>query len=59
MPSNSLVRWNGERAGALDEIENAHAMVGGTERGRRYATQQSNKSIESDHSASVTLGPPP
>ena len=27
---------------ALDEIENAHALVGGTERGRRYASQQIN-----------------
>lgn len=42
MPSRSLNRWSGERAVALDEIENAHAMVGGTERGRRYATQQIN-----------------
>jgi hypothetical protein len=42
MPSHSLIRWNGERADALDEIENAHAMVGGTERGRRFATQQIN-----------------
>jgi RiboL-PSP-HEPN len=44
MPSHSLIRWNGERADALDEIENAHAKVGGTERGRRYATQQINYS---------------
>lgn len=44
MASHSLIRWNGERADALDEIENAHAMVGGTERGRRYATQQINYS---------------
>lgn len=44
MPSHSLIRWNGERADALDEIENAHAVVGGTERGRRYATQQINYS---------------
>jgi len=44
MPSNSLIRWDGERAEALDEIENAHAMVGGTERGRRFATQQINYS---------------
>src|SRR5207245_8437800 len=44
MPSHSLIRWNGERADALDEIENAHVMVGGTERGRRYATQQVNYS---------------
>src|SRR5947208_12741977 len=44
MPSHSLTKWNVERADALDEIENAHAMVGGTERGRRYATQQINYS---------------
>jgi hypothetical protein len=44
MPSHSLIRWNDERADALDEIENAHVMVGGTERGRRYATQQINYS---------------
>src|SRR5438034_6251857 len=44
MSSNSLIAWNGTRADALDEIENAHAMVGGTERGRRYATQQINYS---------------
>ena len=43
MPSNSLVRWRGERAAALDEIEAAHAQVGGTARGRRYATQQINR----------------
>src|SRR5947199_9125103 len=43
MPSNSLLRWGGERAAALDEIEAAHAQVGGTERGRRYATQQINR----------------
>ena len=44
MPSHSLIRWNSERADALDEIESARAMVGGTERGRRYATQQINYS---------------
>ncbi len=44
MPSNSLIKWNGERTDALDEIENAHTMVGGTERGRRFATQQINYS---------------
>jgi hypothetical protein len=42
MPSNSLRNWLRERSDALDEIENAHAMVGGTDRGRRYATQQIN-----------------
>jgi hypothetical protein len=44
MPSNSLIRWNDERADALNEIESAHALVDGTERGRRYATQQINYS---------------
>ena len=44
MSSNSLQRWNGERAEALNEIENAHVIIGGTERGRRYATQQVNYS---------------
>jgi hypothetical protein len=44
MPSNSLTKWRSERADALNEIENAHAIVGGTERGRRYATQQINYS---------------
>ena len=44
MSSQSLIRWTGVRAEALDEIENAHVMVGGTERGRRYATQQINYS---------------
>ncbi len=43
MPSNSLLRWSGERTAALNEIEAAHAEVGGTERGRRYATQQINR----------------
>ena len=43
MPSNSLLRWIRERAAALDEIEAAHTQVGGTARGRRYATQQINR----------------
>lgn len=42
MPSVSLTRWSQDRSGALDEIENAHASVGGTARGRRFATQQIN-----------------
>ena len=42
MPSYSLNRWSSERSEALDEIENAHLSVGGTARGRRYATQQIN-----------------
>jgi hypothetical protein len=43
MPSNSLRQWGGVRSTALDEIEAAHASVGGTARGRRYATQQINR----------------
>jgi hypothetical protein len=42
MPSKSLIRWNGERCRALDEIENAHLRIGGSKRGRRHATQQIN-----------------
>jgi hypothetical protein len=43
MPSLSLQRWRDDRIGALDEIEAAHASVGGTGRGRRYATNQINQ----------------
>ncbi len=42
MPSTSYQRWARARATALDEIEQAHAAVGGTGPGRRYATQQVN-----------------
>src|SRR5262249_54578431 len=43
MPSQSYREWMTTRARALDEIEAAHASVGGTGRGRRYATQQINQ----------------
>lgn len=43
MPSQSLIRWRSERSAALDEIEAAHLSIGGTGRGRRYATQQINQ----------------
>lgn len=43
MPSTSYRRWTTIRATALDEIAQAHAAVGGTKRGRRYATQQVNQ----------------
>lgn len=43
MPSASLDQWLLDRANALDEIERAHRSVGGTGRGRRYATQQINQ----------------
>ena len=43
MPSQSLLRWQTERMAALDQIEAAHAAVGGGGSGRRYATQQINQ----------------
>jgi hypothetical protein len=42
MPSHSYHRWRTVRAIALNEIEQAHAALGGTGRGRRFATQQVN-----------------
>jgi hypothetical protein len=43
MPSTALQQWRTVRAAALDEIEQAHASVGGSGPGRRYATQQINQ----------------
>lgn len=43
MPSASLGLWTTVRAATFDEIEAAHASVGGVGRGRRYATQQINQ----------------
>ena len=43
MSSVALHHWLTARASALDEIEQAHRSVGGTGRGRRYATQQINQ----------------
>ena len=43
MPSKSYREWLSTRAKALDEIEAAHASVGGSGPGRRYATQQLNQ----------------
>ncbi len=42
MSSASLQRWEGERAADLDRIEAAHRAIGGTARGRRWATVQIN-----------------
>ena len=42
MPSASLQHWTKTRTDELSQIRNAHATVGGTSRGRRYATQQIN-----------------
>lgn len=43
MPSVALQTWRTSARRALDEIEAAHAAVGGTGPGRRYATQQINQ----------------
>ena len=43
MPSQAYREWNTVRARELDEVEAAHAGVGGTGPGRRYATQQINR----------------
>ena len=43
MPSAALQQWTTVRAISLDQIEQAHLSVGGSGRGRRYATQQINQ----------------
>lgn len=43
MASLSLHAWRNARRSALDELEAAHRSIGGTARGRRYATQQINQ----------------
>lgn len=43
MPSIALQVWQTRGRQALDEMEAAHAAVGGAGRGRRYATQQINQ----------------
>jgi hypothetical protein len=43
MPSNAWRQWHTVRARELDEVEAAHAHIGGKGRGRRYATQQINR----------------
>lgn len=42
MASRALQRWNTTSAKELDQIAGAHAAVGGTKPGRRYATGQIN-----------------
>lgn len=43
MPSASYRRWTTTRAKELDEVEQAHAAIGGTGPGRRTTTQQVNR----------------
>lgn len=42
MPSVSLTIWTNKRCRILDEIEDAHQSIGGSGRGRRFATLQVN-----------------
>lgn len=42
MPSLSWQEWDTTRGSELDDIEAAHRSVGGSARGRRYATEQIN-----------------
>lgn len=44
LPSTSYREWTTARSRALDEMAQAHAAVGGSRRGRPYATQQINRS---------------
>lgn len=43
MPSVALNTWQTGARQALDEIAAAHEAVGGTGRGRRFATQEINR----------------
>lgn len=45
MPSGALATWRSGSANRLDELVAAHASVGGTAPGRRYATAQLNASL--------------
>jgi hypothetical protein len=42
MASVALTKWRTSSKDELDEIEEAHTAVGGSGRGRRYATLQLN-----------------
>ncbi len=45
MASRALIIWRTDSSTKLDELAAAHASVGGTGRGRRYATEQLNASL--------------
>jgi hypothetical protein len=42
MPSIAYRKWTTTRAAALNEIARAHVAIGGSKRGRRFATEQVN-----------------
>ncbi len=44
MPSKALAYWKSPSRAQLDEFEDVHKKVGGTRRGRRYLTEQLNRS---------------
>ena len=43
MASAALAKWQKQRATSLNEMEGAHRHIGGSGRGRRFATQQVNR----------------
>lgn len=43
MPSTAYGEWCSARSDDLNEMARTHAAVGGTQRGRRFATQQLNR----------------
>lgn len=45
MPSRSLNQWKLSSKSELDEISDAHTIVGGSKPGRRFATQQINRAF--------------
>ncbi|MBJ7324826.1 MAG: hypothetical protein JHC70_21115 [Rhodococcus sp.] len=45
MGSSALAVWEDERAKRIDELMEAHRTVGGSDRGRRWKTQQLNWSM--------------
>jgi len=45
MPSIALRRWKNERSQKLREIKASHAAIGGSARGRRFATLQINQAF--------------
>lgn len=45
MPSRALLTWNEASSQRLDELFAAHVSVGGSARGRRFATQELNAAI--------------
>jgi hypothetical protein len=55
MASRALTIWRTESSDKLDELTAAHASVGGTGRGRRYATEQINASLVVQLSAHFQL----